>query len=169
MRSNFDYCLGVVLYHEGGFVNHPHDPGGMTNLGVTRSVYESFLRRMVTEDEMRELTVNDVRPVYQKLYWNRIKGDNLPTGVDLALFDFAVNAGVTRASKAIQHICEVEVDGKIGPQTLSAINGSDASDLIKELKEYRQEFYESLSHFKTFGKGWTNRNNKIELKALEMV
>lgn len=80
MRGNFEECLALVLKHEGGFVNNPRDPGGMTNLGVTKVTYESYVNRHVDEAEMRSLTPALVAPLYKKMYWDRIKGDDLPVG-----------------------------------------------------------------------------------------
>ena len=115
--SNFQKCLEIILHHEGGYVNHPKDPGGETNLGVTKRVYEEWGG---TKD-MKDLTVEDVAPIYKKNYWDRVKGDNLPTGLDLCIFDFAVNAGPGRAAKMIQKMIGVTVDGGIGPMTLQAL------------------------------------------------
>ena len=84
MKENFDNCLIMLLKHEGGFVNHPKDPGGMTNLGVTKAVYDKWVGRTSTEQDMRNLTPEDVAPIYKKNYWDRVKGDDLPSGVDWA-------------------------------------------------------------------------------------
>ena len=94
MNGNFEQCLALVLHSEGGFVNNPQDPGGMTNLGVTKVTYEGYVNRHVDEAEMRSLTPDLVAPLYKKMYWDRIKGDDLPVGVDYCLFDLAVNSGV---------------------------------------------------------------------------
>jgi lysozyme family protein len=169
MKANFDYCLDVVLSHEGGFVNHPKDPGGMTNFGVTRSVYESHIGRMVSEEEMQAITPLDVRPIYLDRYWHKVKADNLPIGVDLVVFDWSVNSGVNRASKHLQKAVGVKEDGIIGPMTLLAVLEKNPRDIILSLKNIRQDFYESLSHFKTFGKGWTSRNEETTRLALELI
>ena len=81
MQENFDKCLKMLLHHEGGFVNHPRDPGGMTNHGVTRLVYERWVGRKMSEQDMRDLTPADVAPIYQNEYWKRCKCDDLPSGV----------------------------------------------------------------------------------------
>ena len=92
MIENFEKCLEMLLVHEGGFVNHPEDPGGMTNLGVTKQVYEDYVDRQVDEEEMRALTKKDVAPIYKKKYWDRCKCDHLKSGIDWAVFDWAVNS-----------------------------------------------------------------------------
>ena len=169
MKDNFDLCLKMLLKHEGGFVDHPKDPGGMTNLGVTKAVYEDVLGREVTEQEMRALTEEDVRPVYKKLYWDRCWGDELPSGVDWAVFDWAVNSGPSRAAKALQRAVNAKPDGAIGPKTLDAVEAVDPRDIIEQLAEERELFYRALSTFDTFGKGWLRRNDETRETALELA
>ena len=165
MKDNFDECLKMLLHHEGGYVNHPKDPGGETNLGVTKRVYEKWGG---TKD-MKDLTVEDVAPIYKKEYWDRCKCDDLESGVDWAVFDWAVNSGTGRASKAIQKICGASQDGAIGPKTLALIGTQNTEYVIEEFGKIRQDFYESLKTFDTFGKGWTRRNKETTEKALEMI
>ena len=169
MKDNFELCLKMLLKHEGGFVDHPKDPGGMTNLGVTKAVYEDVLGREVTEQEMRALTEEDVKPVYKKLYWDRCWGDELPSGVDWAVFDWAVNSGPSRAAKALQRAVNAKPDGAIGPNTLEAVEAVDPRDIIEQLAEERELFYRALSTFDTFGKGWLRRNDETRDTALELA
>ena len=110
-KENYDKCLDTILHHEGGYVNHPKDPGGETNLGVTKRVYEEWGG---TKD-MKDLTFEDVAPIYKKNYWDRVKGDDLPSGLDLCVFDFGVNAGTGRAAKYLQNMIGATADGAIGP------------------------------------------------------
>ena len=165
MKDNFDECLKMLLHHEGGYVNHPKDPGGETNLGVTKRVYEKWGG---TKD-MKDLTVEDVAPIYKKNYWNRCKCDDLESGVDWVVFDWAVNSGTGRAAKAIQKICGAMQDGAIGPKTLALIKTQDTEYVIEEFGKIRQNFYESLKTFDTFGKGWTRRNKETTEKAIKMM
>ena len=165
MKDNFDECLKMLLHHEGGYVNHPKDPGGETNLGVTKRVYEKWGG---TKD-MKDLTVEDVAPIYKKEYWDRCKCDDLESGVDWVVFDWAVNSGTGRSAKAIQKICGAAQDGAIGPKTLALIGKQDTQYVVEEFGKIRQDFYESLKTFDTFGKGWTRRNKETTEKALEMI
>ena len=169
MRENFEKCLIMLLKHEGGFVNHPKDPGGMTNLGVTKKVYEKYIGREVNEQEMRDLSPEDVAPIYKKNYWDRCKCDDLGSGLDWCVFDWAVNSGTSRASKAVQKICGANPDGVIGKKTLALINGQDTKYMIEEFGVIRQSFYESLKTFETFGRGWTRRNKETTEKSLSMA
>ena len=165
MKDNFDECLKMLLHHEGGYVNHPKDPGGETNLGVTKRVYEKWGG---TKD-MKDLTVEDVAPIYKKEYWDKCRCDDLESGVDWAVFDWAVNSGTGRAAKAIQKICGASQDGAIGPKTLALIGTQNTQYVIEEFGKIRQDFYESLKTFDTFGRGWTRRNKETTEKALEMI
>ncbi len=167
--ENFDVCLQAILHHEGGYVNHPKDPGGETNLGVTKRVYEEWGG---TKD-MKDLTEADVGPIYKKNYWDRCKCDHLPSGLDLAVFDWAVNSGTGRAAKKLQKMIGTVADGGIGPNTLKTldeyIQSQGLTEVISEYHNIRQDFYESLKTFDTFGKGWTRRNSETLEKAISMI
>lgn len=169
MRQNFEHCLEMLLHHEGGFVNHPKDPGGMTNLGVTKKVYDAWIGRESTEAEMRALTPEDVAPIYKKNYWDKVRGDDLPSGVDWCAFDWAVNSGSGRPAKAIQRCVGATQDGAIGPKTLALVFDQDVERIIDYVYDRRQSFYESLPTFKTFGRGWTRRNEETRKQALALV
>ena len=169
MKENFDKCLEMILHHEGGYVNHPKDPGGETNLGVTKRVYEEW----GGQKNMKDLTVEDVAPIYKKNYWGRAKCDQLPSGLDLAVFDWSVNSGVGRAVKKLQKMIGTVADGGIVPNTLKSleeyIRHHGLETTIENYKDIRQAFYRSLSTFNTFGKGWTRRNNETLEAALKMI
>tara|TARA_R110002072_G_scaffold282883_1_gene446157 strand:- start:375 stop:890 length:516 start_codon:yes stop_codon:yes gene_type:complete len=169
VKDNFKQSLDMILHHEGGYVNHPSDPGGRTNLGVTQAVYESWVGRPVTEEEMRSLTVDDVTPVYKKNYWDRVKADSLPAGVDFAVFDLAVNGGTGRGAKMLQKVVGVKQDGGIGPQTLGAVSKMEPKEIIEQYAAQREAFYRRLKTFDTFGRGWLRRNSETLTAALKMA
>ena len=169
MKDNFEQCLALVLKHEGGYVNNPKDPGGRTNLGVTQKVWEEWVGHPVDEAAMRALTPSDVAPLYKKNYWDKIKGDNLPAGVDYACFDLAVNSGVGRAAKILQQAVGANPDGAIGPATLDAVESQNPRDVATEVCDLRLKFLQSLPIFATFGKGWSRRVAEVEKVAFEMV
>jgi len=169
MKNNFDKCLHMLLEHEGGYVNNVHDKGGMTNLGVTKRVYDKWIGRESTEQEMRDLTPDDVAPIYKKNYWNRVKGDQLPSGLDWACFDWAVNSGSGRPAKAVQRAVGATQDGAIGNQTLGLIAEKDPKFIIDYVYTVRQAFYESLDDYKHFGRGWSRRNTETLHQAMKMV
>ena len=167
--KNFDKCLEMLLSHEGGFVNHPSDPGGMTNLGVTKAVLDAYRGTVSTEAQMRALTPAEVAPIYKKNYWDRAKCDDLPSGVDWSVFDWGVNSGTSRAVKALQRIAGVTADGGIGPMTLQAVANFEPKDIVVKMFAARQNFYEGLNTFATFGKGWTRRNKETLEQSLEFL
>lgn len=169
MKQNFDKSFEMLLKHEGGYVNHPRDPGGMTNLGVTKRVYEAWVGREVDEAAMRALTPDDVAPIYRANYWDAVWGDHLPSGVDFSVFDWAVNSGPARAIKALQRIVGSVSDGVMGPKTMQAVMDMDAEKIIDLMHGERQRFYERLDTFDTFGRGWTRRNNETRQAALLMA
>ena len=169
MRENFNKCLEMVLVHEGGYVNNKNDRGGMTNLGVTRRVYEDWVDRPVSEQEMRDLTPEDVAPIYRKNYADRIHFDSLPSGLDWACLDWAINSGASRPAKAIQRAVGATTDGVIGPKTLQLVAEKDPKFIIDYVYTVRQAFYESLDDYKHFGRGWSRRNKETLHQAIEMA
>jgi lysozyme family protein len=169
MKSNFAEALQKILIHEGGFVDHALDPGGMTNLGVTRRVWEEWTGHPVTVRQMTELTPVKVAPMYRRKYWDKVRGDELPAGIDLVVFDAAVNSGPGRAAKWLQACVGVDVDGDIGPKTLAAVNTFDATQLIDDYGRRRLSFLLDLPTWGTFGKGWTARIAAVKTEAQAFV
>ena len=169
MKENWDSSFAAVLKHEGGYVNNPRDPGGRTNLGVTQRAWEAYLNRDVTEIEMRGLTPEAVKPFYKTMYWDKIKGDQLPAGVDYATYDLAVNSGTRRATKYLQEIAGVFADGIIGPKSIDAIEALDPEQTVEVLCDMRLNFLKRLTTFDTFGKGWSARVAEVKAKASSMV
>lgn len=169
MRENWDTAFQSMLKEEGGYVNHPSDPGGMTNLGVTAASWKGWIGRMPTEEEMRALTPAVVKPFYKANYWDKVWGDRLPSGVDYAVFDFAVNSGPFRAIAVLQKLVNTTQDGVMGPQTLAAVNSANAGALVGQYNEARLKFLKGLSTFSVFGKGWSSRVTRVQDKAQKMV
>ena len=169
-QSNFSKCLEIVLAQEGGFSNHPQDKGGPTNLGITIGVLKEWRSDdNLTIDDVRNLTRDEAREIYRTRYWNLMKCDELPKGVDLVVFDFGVNAGPSRSAKMLQKIIGADADGSIGPVTIAACKLSPAKDIITKMSKERLEYYKGLPNAPTFLNGWTNRTNAVERAALEMV
>jgi lysozyme family protein len=165
MKDNWQKSFEMMLVSEGGYVNHPSDPGGMTNLGVTKRVWEEWVGRESNEKEMRALTPELVAPLYKRKFWDACKCDDLPTGIDYLVFDFAVNAGPGRSAKILQTAVGVPADGGIGPITLAAVNKVDPAELVEKFSQAKEDFYRSLNTFETFGKGWLNRVAAVKIKA----
>jgi lysozyme family protein len=169
MKGNFERALAIVLRHEGGFVNHPNDPGGMTNNGITKKVYDAYMGKVTTEQEMRDMPENHVAEIYRKQYWDRVNADSLASGLDLSVFDWAVNSGCGRAVKALQKCVGVKQDGGLGPITLKSVNEHDAEELIEMMSVERETFYRKLKTFEHFGKGWLRRNKETRSHALANI
>lgn len=167
--ANFPPCLAVILQSEGGFAILPNDPGGATNHGVTIGTWSNYIGHTATVAEMQALTVADVTPLYKSDFWNVCHCDDLPSGVDLMVFDEGVNAGCGRAIRALQASVGVTQDGIIGPATLAAVAACSAVNLIGSLATNRDAFYRSLPTFKDFGNGWLARVERTEKIALGMV
>lgn len=173
MRPNFEQCLAEVLKHEGGYVDHPKDPGGRTNLGVTQQTYEDWIGHKVNERIMRGLTRGHVEKLYKIKYWDAVKGDELPSGLDLCVFDFAVNAGPNRAARYLQRLLGVKQDGAIGAVSLAKLAEAAKTEgraaLIARYQSSREDYYRELRTFPTFGKGWLRRVKDVTAKALTMA
>lgn len=171
MADTFEVAIKEVLKHEGGFVNHPSDPGGMTNLGVTKRVYEKWMGREVSEQEMRDLSEDTAVKIYKKNYWDRNRCDMVEhassPGVAYFVLDFAINAG-RQGAKCLQRAIGAEADGVIGPKSIAILKDQNAEYVLEKMHELRQSFYESLKTFETFGKGWTRRNDEALEKAKKM-
>lgn len=168
-KSNFGDCLRFTLKYEGGFSDHPADPGGATNLGITIGVLRSWRGEAVTKADVRSLTLNEAGQIYKARYWDKVEADKLPPGVDLVVFDYAVNSGPARAAKALQRIVGVAVDGIVGDDTIRAVHTRNSKDVITALCDERLRFVKSLRTWKTFGKGWSARISAVRAAALRMA
>jgi len=166
MKENYPQALKQVLKYEGGYVDHPKDPGGPTNKGVTQAVYDNWRRsQKLPTQSVRAIADSEVAAIYKNLYWDRVSGDNLPDGVDFAVFDFAVNSGVSRAAKYLQAVVGVTQDGVVGPATIQATKTYVAMTVTNK----RLAFMQSLSIWSTFGKGWSARIADVKAQILSLV
>jgi lysozyme family protein len=167
MANNFKECLELLLKSEGGWVNHPSDPGGETNLGVTKRVWEEYVGHPV--ESLKKLTKDDVAPLYELKYWRPCYCEVLPRGLDFVVFSMGVNAGTGRSIKLLQQSLGCVPDGIIGPRTRELISSSNGANLIAKFSEARREYYSSLKNFSVFGKGWLARCDREEDEALDMI
>lgn len=167
--ESFGPALTCVLAQEGGYSDHPDDPGGATMMGITRATLAAWRGVPVTKADVRALTRDEAAAIYRVRYWNAVRGDDMPAGLDLAVFDFAVNSGASRAARSLQRALGVTVDGLIGPETLAAAVAKPAPETIKAICAGRRAFLERLSTFPVFGRGWTRRVQEIEATALKLA
>lgn len=169
MDRNFAEALKLVLQHEGGWSDHPKDPGGATMKGVTLATFRRYVDPKATKDDLRNITQAQISDIYRRHYWNAVKADDLPDGIDYAMFDFAVNSGPDRAAKYLQAVVDMRQDGKIGPQTLAAVEAQLSGTVIRDLCDRRMSFLRGLKTWPTFRKGWTARVSSVRARALEMA
>ena len=181
--KQYEAVLPLVLAHEGGYVNHPKDPGGATNKGVTQAVYDAY--RTTKGQKLRSvksITMAEVKDIYNTRYWKLAGCDELPAGLDYCVFDYAVNSGVGKAVKDLQRainsfasnrlptLTPLKVDGLAGEDTAAAakmITDIDKEAVIDALCDRRMSFLKSLKTWKTFGKGWQRRVEGDSLEVLE--
>lgn len=176
MSQRFEACLAKVLQYEGGFTEGEGDPGGATNLGIS-------LRYARTQGSMLDLngdgvvdradillvTKDTAKAVYENWFWKDVRGEDLPAGLDLAVFDFAVNSGAGRAIRFLQEVLGVTADGVFGPKTLEAVRAADVTDAVNQLCRKRLGWLQTLDTWARFGKGWTARVTDVQNTALAMV
>lgn len=170
MKDNFQNSLALVLINEGGFVNHPRDPGGATNCGVTQKVYDHFrAEENLPIRSVKFINTVEIGMIYKHDYWGPVHADELPYGIDYCVFDFGVNSGPGRAIRALQRALGVKDDGFLGPRSYAALAASNHDDVIEKICADRMGFLERLPTWEIFGDGWKHRVNAVELKALGMV
>lgn len=167
--SQFQPALAHVLKLEGGFIDHASDPGGATNMGITRKTLEAWRGESVTVMDVRELSRDESGSIYRTRYWDAIHGDQLPAGVALFVFDAAVNHGPKQAARFLQRAAGAKDDGWIGPATLEAVGRADPHELLIEMGAQRMVFYAGLPTFDTFGLGWSRRLMDTVAAALEAI
>ena len=171
MKHNADRAIRLILKHEGGFVDHPRDPGGATNRGVTIGTLRSLGMDLdgdgdVDVTDLKRLTEADAVKVYKRFYWDKVEGDALPSGVDYTVADFAVNSGPSRAAQHLQRALGVSADGEIGPVTIAAALKADPAKVIAAVNDSRLRFMQGLSIWPTFKNGWTRRVNEVRAQSL---
>ena len=165
MSEAFEAAVELILKHEGGYVNHPDDPGGETNFGIAKRSYPDV--------DIAKLTKNDAKRIYKEDFWDKVRGDQMPGAIALMVFDTAVNMGVSRAGKFLQEVVNANpIDGIIGSGTLANVDNAWENSSEFVLTSYankRLDFYKRLSTFDTFGKGWTRRVEETLEEAKELV
>ena len=177
MKSTWALAFAELMKSEGGFTDDTRDPGnflpdgrpGCTNLGVTQAAWEAFIGHKVTHEDMKALTPETVEPFYKKKYWDAVKADDLPDGLDYLMFDFAINAGPGRAIKTMQKAIGSTPDGAIGPKTMQALKDANQGELVAKFSAEKEAFYRSLPTFATFGKGWLRRVAEAKTHAETML
>lgn len=172
VATNQRASLALVLAHEGGSVDDPRDAGGRTRKGVTQRVYDAWRQeRGQPKRDVFMISMPEVRAIYLEQYWRHVRADELPSGLDYAVFDAAVNSGPVQAVKWLQRaLGGIAVDGVVGKVTLAAVRAHpDMAVLVARLCERRMSFLKQLRTWKHFGRGWTRRVRDVESAALSMA
>jgi lysozyme family protein len=167
-QDNFINCLQLTLHFEGGYVKNPFDPGGATNKGITLRTFSAYKGRTAARAELLSLSDQDVQNIYKQMFWAPLRGDDLPSGLDAALFDYAVNSGPRRALISLQNILNLRPTGMADDHVLAMINELPPAALISALSQHRTAFMQRLRNFATFKKGWLTRVKQVETAALAM-
>ncbi|KXF75346.1 acetylmuramidase [Paramesorhizobium deserti] len=168
-QGTFPQCMRYVFEEEGGYADNPADPGGPTNMGITLRTLSAWRGHAVSPDDVKNLGKAEATQIYKVEYWNKIDGDELPAGLDYAVFDFAVNSGPARAAIMLQEIIGVPQDGVIGMQTIRAAESRNVADVINALCDKRQAWLQTLMAADTFGTGWTSRVERVRSRALALA
>jgi lysozyme family protein len=173
MDERFDECLDFTLREEGGYVDDPADPGGATNMGITLATLRQWSDDPdLGPPQVEDMTQRTAAAIYHVMYWNPLRADALPAGVDLSVFDFGVNAGIWRSARLLQQSLGFSgdaVDGCVGPETLAAAAKADPRLVIEDLAERQAAYYRGLGDFAIFGRGWLARTDARRAAALAMV
>lgn len=167
-KGNLSACLPITLKYEGGYSDHPKDPGGATNMGITIGRLSEVRGHQVTKAEVKALTKAEAQAIYDRYYWRPIRGDDLNYGVDLVVFDFGVNSGPARAARYLQAVVGAKQDGRIGPATVRTANTADGKAVIQKLCARRLSFLRGLAIWNTFKRGWSSRVADVEARAVAM-
>ena len=167
--SSYDQSLRELLEHEGGYTNHPSDPGGPTKYGITIADVRMYVKKNATAADVQALSLDTAKRIYRQKYWDVMRCSDLPAGVDYAVFDFGVNSGVSRAAQFLQRIVGAEQDGEIGPDTLDAVRKHNSVAIITDLCDDRLMFLKGLRTWSTFGRGWGRRVAEVRALATQMA
>ena len=169
-RQNYPQIMDWIRGHEGGFVNHPEDPGGKTNFGITQRTYDAFRKaKGFGTKNVRMIEENEVSEIYELQYWSRVQGDDLPSGVDYCVMDYAVNSGPARAIKVLQRAIGVDDDGVVGAITLAAARAQSPVRIVNDMCDERMRFLRRLKHWPTFKNGWTRRVAEVRLNSVALA
>lgn len=162
-------ALAYVLRWEGGYTNHPRDPGGPTKYGITIHDVRLYVKRNANVNDVRNLSLSQAKHIYKTKYWNKVSGDQLPAGLDYAVFDYGVNSGIGRSNRILRRLVGLPTNSiKIDQSVIDAVNKRDPAKLINALVNEREAFLRRLRTFPTFGRGWMRRTRGVRREALAM-
>jgi len=168
--TTYDTALRRLLTHEGGYTNHPDDPGGPTNFGITIADYRRYVKPDATADDVRAMPLGEAESIYRRRYWDAQRCDDLPAGIDYAVFDYGVNSGVGRSGKVLRRVLRLaDTSSKITDEVIAAARAGDACEIAAAICDERLRFLKSLKTWDVFGKGWERRVAEVKAAALAMA
>jgi lysozyme family protein len=168
--SNYDECLRRLLIHEGGYTNNAADPGGPTNFGITIHDYRKYAKPDATAADVRAMEVDEAKAIYRTKYWDAQRCDELPAGVDYAVFDYGVNSGIGRSGKVLRRMLNLpDRSSAVTDAVIAAARAADAGALVAAICDERLRFLQSLRTWPVFGRGWGRRVAEVKVAALAMA
>jgi lysozyme family protein len=168
--SSYDEALARLLVHEGGNDDDPRDPGGRTSRGILQREWDAWRgSHPGLPADVWRAPQDQVEAIYRQKYWDALRCDDLPAGVDYAVFDYGVNSGIGRAAKVLQRLVATAADGEVGPDTIAATKLASAPQLIEAICDERLAFLQGLRTWPTFGKGWSRRVREVRAAARAMA
>lgn len=169
-QSSYEAALARLLAHEGGYSNHPSDPGGPTKFGITIGNYRKYVKPNATAADVKAMTVAQAKPIYRARYWDAQRCDELPSGVDYAVFDYGVNSGIGRSGKVLRRVLSLPgTTSTMSDQVIVAARRADAQALVTAICDERLRFLKSLKTWPVFGKGWGRRVAEVRAASLAMA
>lgn len=169
MQQNYAQALDELLRHEGGYTNNPHDPGGPTNFGITIYDYRKYINRAGTARDVRRMTVDQAKAIYRAKYWDAQRCDDLPSGVDYAIFDYGVNSGIGRSGRVLRHLLKLPPGTTINSAVVAEAQKHKPAELVNQICDERLRFLQSLHTWPVFGRGWTRRVKECRALAFKMA
>jgi lysozyme family protein len=169
-RSSYDECLRRLLAHEGGYTNHPSDPGGPTNFGITIFDYRKYVKPTATAADVRAMRLDEARAIYRTKYWAAQRCDDLPLGVDYCVFDYGVNSGIGRSGKVLRRIVGLpDTTHIVTDEVLRAVARRDPKAIVVAINDERLAFLKRLKTWSVFGRGWGTRVASVRAVSLRMA
>jgi len=169
-KWTYDEALRRLLAHEGGYSDHPSDPGGPTKYGITIHDYRRYVKPNATAADVRAMTIDEAKAIYRKRYWDALCCDDLPAGIDYAVFDYGVNSGIGRSGKVLRRVLGLpDNTHAVNATVLGALVRRDPKAIITAICDERLAFLKRLKTWPVFGRGWERRVSEVRAASLRMA
>lgn len=169
-KSTYDDALRRLLVHEGGYTNHPSDPGGPTNFGITIHDYRKYVKPNASAADVQAMKLDEAKVIYRTKYWNALRCDELPAGVDYSVFDYGVNSGIGRSGRVLRRVVGLpDTTHVVTDDVLRAVTGRDSKALVTAINDERLRFLKNLKTWPVFGAGWGRRVAEVRAFSLQLA